>query len=200
MNSLEKGALDGCAHCKMGKIYLFTGQGAGKTTSALGLAMRSIGQNYKVVAIEFMKWWKDTGEYKIQSKLGKYYKVYQFGRPVWLKLDGRKAKFGKKKFSVKEINNLDREYALRGLFKAEEIMLKEKPNLLILDEICLAVHSKLLKAEEVIALLDEAPKETTIVMTGRKASRELIKRADFVNEIRAVKYPKNIPSEKGIQY
>jgi cob(I)alamin adenosyltransferase len=184
----------------MGKIYLFTGEGAGKTTNALGLAMRSIGHNHKVVMIQFMKWWKNTGEYKIQNKLKPYFKVYQFGRPVWLKLDGGKAKFGKKKFNVKEVQKLDREYALKGLFKAEEIMLKDKPDLLILDEICLAVHSKLLRGSEVLAILDEIPQKTTVVLTGRHASKSLIKKADFVNTMNVTKYPSNIPSEEGIQY
>lgn len=184
----------------MGKIYLFTGNGAGKTTSALGLAMRSIGHNKKVVMIGFMKWWKKTGEYKIQSKLKPYYKVYQFGRPVWLKLGTRKAKFGNKKFNAREIEKIDREYALKGLFKAEEIMLKEKPDLLILDEICLAVHGKLLKADEVLELLAEIPEKTTLVLTGRHAPKALIKRADFVNTINATKYPKKIPAERGIQF
>jgi len=183
----------------MGETYLFTGKGAGKTTSGLGLAMRSIGHRHRVVMIQFMKWWKNTGEYKIQSKLKPYFRVYQFGRPVWLKLDGKKAEFGHKKFNAKEIEKLDREYALRGLGKAKEILRKEKPNLLILDEICLAVHSKLLKDKEVLDLLKNTGK-TTIVLTGRNASKKLIERADFVNSLNAVKYPKTSKAKEGIQF
>lgn len=183
----------------MGKIYLFTGEGAGKTTAALGLAMRSIGHNHKVVMIQFMKWWKETGEYMIQEKLGDYYKVYQYGREAWLKISNKEAKFGKEKFNVQEVKAEDRKDALAGLKKAEEVM-KEEPNLLILDEILLAVHSGLLSEKDVLGLLEEIPKKTTVVLTGRNATKNLIARADFVNTISATKYPKDIPSEKGIQY
>lgn len=187
------------AHSKMGKIYLFTGKGAGKTTSGLGLAMRSIGHGHKVVMIQFMKFWKNTGEYKIQSKLKPYFKVYQFGRPVWLKLDGKKAEFGHKKFNVKNLEELDREYALEGLEKARKVLKKDKPDLLILDEICLAVHSKILTDNEVLVLLKNTGK-TTIVLTGRNASKKLIQRSDFVNSLIPVKYPKNIPAKEGVQF
>jgi len=63
----------------MGYIYLYTGTGAGKTTNALGLALRSMGHERKVVIIQFLKWRKDIGEYKIKDKLRHYYEIYQFG-------------------------------------------------------------------------------------------------------------------------
>jgi len=70
----------------MGYIYLYTGTGAGKTTNALGLALRSVGHGHKVVIIQFMKWWKKTGEYKIKKKLYPHYEIYQFGRKGWIGL------------------------------------------------------------------------------------------------------------------
>jgi len=187
----------------MGYIYLFTGEGAGKTTNALGLALRSLGHRHKVVIIQFMKWWKNTGEYKIQKKLKPYYKVYQFGAPGWLKIDSKKKKtekFGKTEFKTRKAEKIDRKYALNGLEKAGEIMLKEKPNLLVLDEINLAVHSKLLTIKEVLDFLKKVTKKTTIVMTGRYAPKALVKRADFVDVINVIKHPKHIPAQKGIQY
>lgn len=183
----------------MGLVYLFTGSGAGKTTNALGLALRSIGHSHKVVVIQFMKFWKKTGEYKAQRKLPSY-KLYQFGKPGWLKISPSKAKFGKKKFKVRTPADIDRKHALKGLRKAEEIMKKEKPNLLVLDEINLAVHSRLLKTEEVLSLLKKIPKKTTIVMTGRKAPKKLTERADYVDVITATKRPKVSKVTKGIQY
>ena len=78
--------------------------------------------------------------------------------------------------------------------------MEKKPNLLILDEINLVLHWKLLNVSEVIELLDNAPKSTDIVLTGRYAPKKLIERADFVNEIREIKSPKKIPMTKGIQY
>jgi len=196
---LQADAKEASAHIKMGKVYLFTGSGAGKTTNALGLALRSIGHDHNVIMIQFMKYWEGTGEFKAQKKL-KGYKVYQYGRPGWLKISGGKAKFGKQKFKTRRIEPSDRKYALEGLKKAEMIMDKEKPDLLILDEINLAVHAGLLETEEVLSLLDKIPKETTIVMTGRKAHKALISRADYVDIITATKRPKISKTTKGIQY
>lgn len=184
----------------MGKIYILTGDGAGKTTSALGLAMRSVGHNHDVVMVQFMKFWKNTGEYLIQKKIGKNYRVYQFGRPAWLKIDGGKAEFGGKKFQLEAVKKIDREYALRGLGKAEEIMLHHRPNLLILDEICLAVHSGILEESEILDFMKKVPAKTTLVLTGRGATKKIIGKADFVNEVRAIKYPKDAEAKEGIQY
>jgi cob(I)alamin adenosyltransferase len=72
--------------------------------------------------------------------------------------------------------------------------------LLVLDEINLAAHWNLLSVKEIIAFLDAAPDETTVVLTGRYAPKELIDRADFVNEIKEVKMPKSFTLTKGIQY
>ena len=63
---------------RMGHIYLYVGTGAGKTTNALGLALRSVGHKHKVIIIQFMKWWKNIGEFKIQKMLAPYYEIYQF--------------------------------------------------------------------------------------------------------------------------
>jgi cob(I)alamin adenosyltransferase len=64
----------------MGYIYLYTGTGGGKTANALGLALRTVGHRRNVLIIQFMKWWKDTGKYKIRKTLEPYYKIHQFGR------------------------------------------------------------------------------------------------------------------------
>jgi len=119
----------------MGHIYLYTGTGGGKTTNALGLALRSLGHNHKVVIIQFMKWWKKTGEYKIRKRL-KGYEIYQFGRKGWKELG--------------KLDERDKFLAKRGLKFAKRIMKKKKPHLLVLDEINLAVYCKLLDVKEVL--------------------------------------------------
>lgn len=187
----------------MGYIYLYTGTGAGKTTNALGLALRTIGHKQKVVIIQFLKWWKNIGEYKAMEKLKPYYEIYQFGRPGWFKVNNKKPtlyKFGKTKFMVKSLEELDKKLAKKGLELAKKVLLEKKPNLLVLDEISLALHWKLLDIKEVLDLLDHIPKKTDIVITGRYAPKELIERAEFVNEIVDVKHPEKIPLTKGIQY
>ncbi len=78
--------------------------------------------------------------------------------------------------------------------------MKEKPRLLVLDEINLALHCKLLDVNEVIEFLKTVPKETNVVLTGRYAPRELVQFADFANEIIDIKHPEEIPTVKGIQF
>jgi cob(I)alamin adenosyltransferase len=170
----------------MGYIYLYTGTGGGKTTNALGAALRSIGHGHKVMIIQFLKWWKNTGEYKIRKKLYPYYEIYQFGRKGWVGLEN--------------LDERDKKLAKRGLEFAKKIVKEKKPHLLILDEINLAVHCGLLDVDEVIDFLNHIPKGTDVFLIGRFAPKELIDRADFVNEIIDVKHPKKIPTTKGIQY
>jgi len=170
----------------MGYIYLYTGTGGGKTTNALGLALRSIGHKHRVIIIQFLKWWKKTGEYKIRKRLYPYYEIYQFGREGWK--------------GLKNLNEKDKKLAEKALNFAEKIVKKKRPNLLVLDEINLAVYCKLLDVDIVIRFLDKLPKKTDVVLTGRYASKELIKRADFVNEIKSLKQPRKIKTTKGIQY
>ena len=170
----------------MGHIYLYTGTGGGKTTNALGLALRCVGHGLKVVIIQFMKWWKNIGEYKIKDKLAPYYEIYQFGREGWIGLGN--------------LTEEDKRLAEKGLEFARKIVKEKRPHLLILDEINLAVYCKLLDVKEVLKFLDEIPEETHVILTGRFASKELIERADIVNEVVEIKAPEKFPTVIGIQY
>ncbi|MBM3713580.1 MAG: cob(I)yrinic acid a,c-diamide adenosyltransferase [Actinobacteria bacterium] len=173
----------------MGHTYLFTGEGAGKTTNALGLALRSVGHKNKVIVIQFLKWWKETGEYKAGEILKPYYEIYQFGRSGWIGFDN--------------LTEEDKELCKKALKFALEIVGTKKPNLLILDEINLALYLKLLSLEEVFNCLNQImdiSKETDVVLTGRFAPQELIDKVDFVNEIIDVKHPDKIPTTRGVQY
>ncbi|MCD6243225.1 cob(I)yrinic acid a,c-diamide adenosyltransferase [Candidatus Bathyarchaeota archaeon] len=170
----------------MGHIYLYTGTGGGKTTNALGLALRCVGHGLKVVIIQFMKWWKNIGEYKIKDKLAPYYEIYQFGREGWIGLGN--------------LTEEDKQLAEKGLEFARKIVKEKRPHLLVLDEINLAVYCKLLDVKEVLKFLDEIPEETHVILTGRFASKELIERADIVNEVVEIKAPEKFPTVIGIQY
>jgi cob(I)alamin adenosyltransferase len=92
------------------------------------------------------------------------------------------------------------ELAKKALKFAEEAVRKRRPFLLVLDEINLAVAWGLLKAEEVLSFLGRIPKRTNVVLTGRYAPKELIERADAVNEIVEIKYPREMITQRGIQY
>jgi cob(I)alamin adenosyltransferase len=170
----------------MGYIYLYTGTGAGKTANALGLALRSVGHKRKVIIIQFLKWWKNTGEYKIRKVLAPYYEIYQFGRKGW--------------HGLGNLDEEDRKLASKALKFAEKMVNEKKPHLLVLDEINLALYCKLLSIKEVLDFLDKIPKQTDVVLTGRFAPQELINRAEFVNEIVCTKSPREMVMTKGIQY
>jgi len=168
-----------------GTVYVYTGEGAGKTTNALGLALRCLGHGYKVVIIQFLKWWKNTGEYKFRKKMPKNYEIFQFGRKGWI--------------GLKNLTEKDKILSRKALNLARK-KTKEKPRLLVLDEINLALYCKLIGVKEVIEFLKTVPKETSVVLTGRHAPREIVDFADFVNEIIDIKHPDEIPTVKGIQY
>jgi len=184
----------------MGYVYLYTGTGAGKTTNALGLALRSIGHDKKVIVIQFFKWRKDIGEYLIKDKLASYYEIYQFGRPAWLGPKEKTEEFAGQKFKVEGFKNTDKDLANKGLEFAKQVLKDKKPHLLVLDEINLALHWKLLDLKDVLELLNNLPVDTTVVLTGRYAPQELIERADFVNVIQEVKVPEEFKLTEGIQY
>lgn len=169
----------------MGEVYLFTGTGGGKTTNALGLALRTVGHRKRAVIVQFLKYWKKTGEYKVRDRLKPYYTIKQFGRKGWKGLS--------------RLGPRDRELCLKGLEFAGKA-LKSRPSLLVLDEVNLAVHTGVLKAGEVLEFLEKVPKNTDIVLTGRYAPRELVRRADYVIEIVDRKHPKKPASKAGIQY
>lgn len=169
----------------MGHVYLYTGTGAGKTTNALGLALRSVGHHHNVVIIQFLKWWKNTGENKVQAMLKPFYAIHQFGREGWHGLD--------------TLDERDAKLAQKALAFARKTA-QEKPHLLVLDEVNLAVHCGLLDVKDIIDFLDAVPAETDVVLTGRFAPRELFDRADFVNEILDIKYPDETVTTEGIQY
>jgi len=169
----------------MGKIFLYYGTGAGKTTNALGLALRCVGHKLRVVIIQFMKGRKDIGEYLIKERLAPYYEIRQFGRAGWVNL--------------RNPSEEDKVLAKDALNEAGKI-LKSKPHLLVLDEVCLAAYIGLISVEEILSLLDEVPDETDVVLTGRYCPPELVDRADFVNMIVEVKAPRELYTRLGITH
>lgn len=182
---------------KKPRIHLYIGNGEGKTTNAFGLALRAIGHGKKVIIIQFLKGRKNIGEYMVKRKfgkaLGKLYNIHQFGRKEFIDL--------------KHPKNLDFELAKKGFEFAEKVIsLKANmPDMLILDELALAAAYGLLNIKEIIGFLKNAKnakKEITIVITGRKTPKELIKIADLVTEMKCVKHPyqKGEKAKEGIEF
>ena len=171
---------------KKGSIHLYTGTGGGKTTAALGVAMRSLGHGRRVAVVQFMKGRTDIGEFKIQ-KLLKNFEVFQFGTKKFINM---------KKPSIKDI-----ELANEALGFAKELMReKSHPDLLILDEINLAAKIGLIDVEAVMDMLAEAPKDIDIYLTGRFAPKPFEDIADYVTDVKDRKRPMKMVAKKGIDF
>ncbi len=168
-------------------VYLYTGEGGGKTTNAFGFALRAIGHGYKVIIVQFMKGRDDIGEVKACRRLAPECEVHQFGRKDFV--------------DPTNPNTGDRKLA-HDAMKFARRALKKNPELLILDEVNLATAFGLVEVGEVLDLLNEAPMSTVVMLTGRRAPRALIERADFVSVIDDIKHPdrEGIPATKGIEY
>ena len=170
----------------MGNIYLYYGDGAGKTTNALGLALRSLGHGRSVLMVQWMKGWPKTGEFKFQKKV-RGYKVKQFGTVGWVDLLNPSEK--------------DKRLAQKGLDYSKKVLHSKHPTkLLILDELAFTMHIGLVNTNEVLSILKKIPKDTDVVITGRKAPPALIRRAEFANELKLIKMPKKMVTTTGIQY
>jgi len=167
-------------------IHVYTGNGKGKTTAALGLILRALGHNKKVCLIQFLKEPK-SGEILALRK-HKNVKIFCFGRKGFCEKD----KLGLKDFIL----------AKAGLNKAKEALKEYKPDILVLDELNLIIHFGLLEKKEVLLLLKGISKKTEVVITGRRAAQEIIHVADLVSHIREVKhyYKQGLRSRKAIEY
>jgi cob(I)alamin adenosyltransferase len=168
-----------------GYIHLYTGTGKGKTTAALGLALRATGAGKKVFIAQFVK--------------GMHYNEIDALKHL---PDIELKQYGLKCFIVNEPSKKDIDAARKGFEEVSEIIKNNKYDLVILDEICIAIYYSLLAITEILSLLKSKPKEMEIVMTGRYATTELIAIADLVTEMKEIKhyYQKGIDARKGIEY
>ncbi|MBP1762645.1 MAG: Cob(I)alamin adenosyltransferase, partial [Firmicutes bacterium] len=173
-------------------IQIYTGDGKGKTTAALGLAMRSVGQGFKVRIIQFLKGSTYSGELDSAVRLG--IEVFQFGRTcahaAVIKTGFMTCQeCGECWVGPENINELDIKKVQMAWDLARETAAGGQHDLLILDEIIHAVNLNLVSTKELIAWLREVPASIEIVMTGRDAPAELIESADLVTEMKMIKHP-----------
>jgi cob(I)alamin adenosyltransferase len=173
---------------RKGLILIYTGAGKGKTTAALGSALRAAGQGLKVLFLQFMKGQKDIGEIMAFARTDLPIEIVQFGRRVF--------------FRSRACETMDIYRAAQGLHAFEEAMQGGKYDMIILDEIIMAIHFGLLKIEDVKRAIAQKPSDLHLVLTGRNAPAELIEIADMVTELREIKhhYNRGIPAQKGIEY
>jgi cob(I)alamin adenosyltransferase len=173
-----------------GLLIVYSGNGKGKTTAALGMALRALGRGWQVLMIQFGKGSWHYAELETAKRLAPDFQVIPMGKGFYKILDDH--------FSEAE----HRAAAERALAYSRARMLSGKYDLLILDEISGAVSSGLLKLTDVVELVKDKPEDLTLVLTGRNAPPELIERADLVTEMREIKHPyqKGLMAQKGIDY
>lgn len=169
---------------KKGLVQVYTGNGKGKTTAALGLAMRATGAGINVYIGQFIKG-RQYSEIKAFGKIRNII-IEQYGRGCFIKRNPTKK---------------DIECAEKGLALAKKNILSKKYGLVVLDEINIALELGLLKINDVKSLLKDKPSNIEIVLTGRYAPKTLIKFADLVTEMKEIKHPyqKGVKARKGIE-
>ena len=172
----------------LGRILLFTGDGKGKTTAALGMVLRACGHGQKTLIIQFIKSDDSTGEIAGLKHLPRV-EILQKG--LGFIPPEKEQSFEK-----------HREAAQAGLKTAAEALASGKYDLVILDEICLAIARHLLEEDQVVEVVQQASPGTCIVMTGRGARAGLIALADTVTEMHLVKHglASGIKAQKGVEY
>lgn len=160
---------------RRGYIQVYTGNGKGKTTAALGLALRAAGAGLRVYMIQFIKK-RRCSEHKALERFDDLITIRQFGTGF---LKGRK----RTKAEIKA--------AMGGLEELQEIIKSKKYDIIILDEINVATHYGLIKVDELLRVLDSKPSKVEVVLTGRYADQRIIERADLVTEMKKVKHYKD---------
>lgn len=174
---------------KKGLILVNTGNGKGKTTAALGMALRAWGQGMKVLVLQFIKGGWKYGELKAAEKLGPNFEIRQMGEGFIKEADDKSL-------------NEHRHAAMEALKAARAEFATVNYDLIILDEILYAIHYGLVDQDDVLTLLATKPESLHVVLTGRNASPEIIAKADLVTEMREIKHPfaQGIPAQKGIEF
>jgi cob(I)alamin adenosyltransferase len=170
-----------------GLVQIFTGDGKGKTSAALGIVLRALGHGLRVYFVFFMKGDYPYGERNILSQLPNV----------------TMASFGSGKFiNPADIKPEETEQARQALAAAREAMLSGNYDLVVLDEVNLAVAWKLVELNEMIQLVKDKPQNVELILTGRQADTELIKLADLVTEMVKIKHPydEGVRARKGIDY
>lgn len=173
---------------RKGLICVYTGDGKGKTTAALGAAFRAAGQGLKVLILQFMKGQRNIGEIKALECTELPIELKQYGYRLF--------------FKSRACEPIDILRAAQGLAAFQQAMESLTYDLIILDEINIAIDFGLIVFEEMRRLITRKPNELHLILTGRNAPRELIEMADLVTEMREVKhhYNQGVQAQKGVEY
>lgn len=171
---------------KKGYIHIYSGPGKGKTTAALGLGLRAAGAGFKVHMIQFMKGRRYSELDALEHV--KNFTVSQFGRDEFVSKDNPE--------------QIDIELAREGFDFAVDVVKKGLYDMVILDEINVAIDYNLVSLEDMLGLIDQKPEKLELVLTGRYAHPDLIKVADVVTEMLEIKHPyqEGVTARKGVDF
>lgn len=171
-----------------GLVQVYTGNGKGKTTAALGLALRAVGHGLKVLIIQFMKGKVNYGELVTARKLSPYLTI---------------KKTGQRNFTSRSHpDSTDLQLAQEGFLLANKALKNRKYDIVILDEINVAVDYGLIPLSDLLQLIDSKPEFIELILTGRNAKPEVIEKADLVTEMveRKHYHDKGVLARKGIEF
>lgn len=172
-----------------GLIHIYTGDGKGKTTAAIGLGIRACGRGFKVLMVQFLKG-ADTGEIYTLKRLEPDFLLYKG-------IELRKFTWNMNEEELREAARVQQD-----IFNyAVDAAMCGGWDMVILDEILGAVGTGMVDIKDVMRFIEEKPDNFELVLTGRNAPSELVELADYVSEIKAVKHPmeKGIPARRGIE-
>lgn len=170
---------------RMGKVQVYTGDGKGKTTAAMGQAVRALGHGHRVLIIQFLKG-RLSGEIEVLGKIGN----------VTIE------RFGSSKFVCGNPTQADITLAKEGFEKTKKAVLSGRYDLVILDEINILIDYEMLDVNQVVELIKGRPNGVELILTGRNAHPQVVEAADLVSEVRAVKhyYKEGIGARPGVEY
>ena len=175
------------ASANRGLVIVITGNGKGKTTAAFGQALRAVGQGYRVFIMQFMKG-RDYGEFVAAEKYLPRLTIRRSGLDSFVMRDNPAP--------------VDIELARQGFESAKKAVASGKYQMVILDEINVAIDFKLIPLEDMIELIKNKPPTLDLILTGRYAAKEIVKLADTVSEVKEIKhhYAAGIKDRAGIEY
>lgn len=175
---------------KNGYVQIYTGNGKGKTTAAVGLAVRAAGNGYNVFMVQFLKGGK-TGELESAKKMAPFFTIYRFEkkRGFFWTLNAEE------KIELKEEVQMGYKFCM-------EALKQEKCDILIMDEVMGALKNELISEEQLLELIDNKPENIELVLTGRDVPKAIIDKANLVTEMRDIKHYFNdgVPSREGIEF
>ena len=185
-----------------GLVQIYTGNGKGKTSLALGIALRALGQGFRVCIIQFMKGTQECGENHALRRFLDEVEVKNFGKKCLYGLDCISLKVCEKCKYCFTNDYKQRQACKNALNSATKAMNSKKFDIVVLDEVLCGVSRKLILEKTLLNLIKKKPKKLELVLTGRNATKKIIKAANLVTEMKEVKHPFNqgIKSRRGIDF